>query len=249
MPTGRVQRLDNHLYDASKPSDRLSIFRTTINILRCLKSFKPLIPPDRPLRLYYRYDRPKDVTITIEPSKVVKRVPSSAIPDELRTLYELVWSEKPKNVINLIHKPKYNGIVTSLQLHPVGFQTHLKNTSELKNAVRGILSGLEWLHQFDYVHRDLRWDNIIHEMDNNVRLIDLEHARKVGMVDDDEVLLHWPKLAGGMYEKEIDMYCVSRMMKQYSSLLDDGALTFMEKLTQGISADRALQDLWFTTAS
>ena len=247
MPTGpsRVLKLVNHFYDASNQSDRLSIFRTIINILRCLKSFRPLIPPDRSLRLYYRYDRPKDVTITIEPSMVVKRVFSSAIPDELQTFYELVLSEKPKNVINLKQRPKYNRIMTLLQLYPVGFQTHFKNTSELKNAVRGILlSGLKWLHHFDYVHRDLRWNNIIHEMDNNVRLIDLEHARKVGMVDDDDALLHWPKLAGGVYKK--DMYCVSSMMNEYSSLLDDGALAFMEKLKKGISADLALQDRWFT---
>ena len=80
-------------------------------------------------------------------------------------------------------------------------------------------------------------------MDNNVRLIDLEHAWKVGMVDDGEVLLHWPILAGGVYEKKIDMYCVFSM---YSSLLDDGARAFMEKLTKGISADLAVQDPWFT---
>ena len=112
--------------------------------------------------------------------------------------------------------------------------------------MRGILSGLEWLHRFDYVHRDLRWNNIIYEMDNNVRLIDLEHARKVGMVDDGEVLLHWPILAGGVYEKKIDMYCVFSMMNEYSSLLHDGARAFMEKLTTGISADLAVQDPWFT---
>ena len=112
--------------------------------------------------------------------------------------------------------------------------------------MRGILSGLEWLHRFDYVHRDLRWINIIYEMDNNVRLIDLEHARKVGRVKDDEVLLHWPKLAEGVYGKEIDMYCVSSMMNEHSSLLDDGALALMEKLAKGISANSALRDPWFT---
>ena len=69
-----------------------------------------------------------------------------------------------------------------------------RSTSDLKHAVQGVLKGLDWLHRFDYVHRDLRWDNVIQDMEENVRLIDLEHSRKEGRVQDDDILQHWPAM-------------------------------------------------------
>ncbi|RPB21822.1 hypothetical protein L211DRAFT_840185 [Terfezia boudieri ATCC MYA-4762] len=249
MPDGQCQTLSHNIFNASLPSNRLSIFRTTINILRCLKTLKRLIPSDRPLRLFYEYRRPKDVTLTIAPSTVLKRIPSLAVSEELRNLYEMIWLQRPKHIINLAKQPRYGRTITSLHLCPVGFHPRLRNISELRHAVKGILKGLDWLHQYDYVHRDLRWANVIQDMEGNVRLIDLEYAGKEGVVEYGNILRHWPIMEGEIYLKGIDVYSVAKMMGEYSSLLGGEnsreGYTFMTRLERGISTKDALKDCWF----
>lgn len=134
MPNGQCQILTNHRFNVNHASSRLFIFRTVINIFRCLISLRPLIPLDRPLKLFLEHDRPNNVTITIEPSMVVKRIPS-ALHQELQELYTLIWEKKPKNIINLERQPNYKRAMTILHLCPPGFHPRLRSTSDLKHAV------------------------------------------------------------------------------------------------------------------
>ncbi|RPB21226.1 hypothetical protein L211DRAFT_889953 [Terfezia boudieri ATCC MYA-4762] len=141
-------------------------------------------------------------SLTIAPSTVLKRIPSSAVSEDLRNLYEMIWLQRPKNIINFAKQPKYGRTITSLHLCPVGFHPHLRSILELKrHAVQGILKGLDWQHHYDYVHRDLRWSNVIQDIERNIRLIDVEYAGKEGEVEDDDILLYWPTMEGGMYLK------------------------------------------------
>lgn len=245
IPSGQCQTLTNHQFNVNNASSRLFIFRTVINIFRCLISLRPLIPPDQPLKLFLEYNRPNNTTITIEPSIVIKRIPLALHP-ELQELYTLIWVRKPDNIINLEKQPSYKRAMTILHLCPPGFHPRLRSTSDLKHAVWGVLKGLDWLHGFHYAHRDLQWDNVIQDMDGNIRLIDLEHSRKEGPVQDDEILQHWPAMEGGAYLKKMDMYCVVRMIDEYITLQNGEVVAFMDRLVQEMSAEDDLNDSWFS---
>ena len=60
---GQCLRLDNHCFDAANPSHRISIMRTTINILRCLRTFQPLLP-NNPVQLMHDYSWPGGVKVS-----------------------------------------------------------------------------------------------------------------------------------------------------------------------------------------
>ena len=87
-----------------------------------------------------------------------------------------------------------------LKLHPVGFTPHPRSIEKLKVIIRDILLGVPWLHSHGFVHRDIRWANIITETNGHIRLIDLEHTAREGPFVG-PTLLHWPALPGGEYAK------------------------------------------------
>ena len=67
-----------------------------------------------------------------------------------------------------------------LELSPIGSLIRPQSLPELKAAISGILHGLEWLHGNGFVHRDLRWNNVIIDSTGCVRIIDFEHSGKEG---------------------------------------------------------------------
>ena len=77
-----------------------------------------------------------------------------------------------------------------LQLCPVGYPVHIQDVAELKTAIREILTGLSFLHERGFVHRDIRWENIVKDVNGSFVLIDLENAGREGPVTYNS--LAWP---------------------------------------------------------
>jgi serine/threonine protein kinase len=179
---------------------------------------------------------------------VLKLVPASweyAIKEELLSLYQKILSEKPRNVINLKKGPSCSRSSIRLQLIPIGTLVRPQSLPELKAAIRGILHGLEWLHGNGFVHRDLRWNNVIIDSTGCVRIIDFEHSGKEGHVD--FVLPIWPLLKNSRYTREIDLQLVGKMITGsdlYPGESEYGAVDFVVKLDSGATATDALQHSW-----
>ncbi|KAF8418321.1 hypothetical protein EV426DRAFT_324156 [Tirmania nivea] len=241
-PDGRCQRLNQMLYDAGFAVDRLSIFRTTINIVRFLRKFESLLPPEL-IRLYTRHNRPDGVTVTIYPSEVIKRVPTARITEDLYALYSLILAERPPYIVNFTQQPLYGSNKTSLHLYPVGFKPRPCEEAQLRRIIQDVLQGLKWLHNHDYVHRDIRWDNIIIDKNGRAHLIDLEYAGKAGAVN--FKLEHWPPAAASFYPKTADLYLVGQLMNTSRHVLEDSGLVFMQKLIkEELDVEDALSDAW-----
>jgi len=142
----------------------------------------------------------------------------------------------------------------------VGFKPRLCNEAQLRRIIQDVLQGLKWLHDHDYVHRDIRWDNIIIDKNGRAHLIDLEYAGKAGAVN--FKLDHWPSAAASFllvysipsvsrqtwhpvitfcpsgntlqhfYPKTTDLYVVGQLMNEHSYLLEDSGLVFMQSLSK-----------------
>ncbi|KAF8467249.1 hypothetical protein BDZ91DRAFT_723677 [Kalaharituber pfeilii] len=163
-------------------TSRLHVLQVIINTFRLLYSLVDRLPSDR-LRLFWSMERSRDVQITIYPTHVVKRIPASweyVEHAEFTALYHAFWENRPKNVINLLRQPLFKQTHIYLYLTSIGLRANPENSMQLKHTMRDILNGLVFLHTLGYVHRDLRWQNIIKENDGNVRIIDLEHAGREG---------------------------------------------------------------------
>ena len=63
-----------------------------------------------------------------------------------------------------------------VELYPFGQRRKPNTLTELKIALRCVLEFLVDLHANNYVHRDLRWPNILRNLDGSWFVIDLETA-------------------------------------------------------------------------
>lgn len=111
--------------------------------------------------------------------------------------------------------------------------------------IKYILRGFLFLHNKGYVHRDLRWSNIIKDEDGNFRIIDLEHSWLEG--DAGYRLSCWPiELEGELFLKKINLLTLYQMAFEYYFCWrkDGEARSFMEKLRQGLPVQELLQEPW-----
>lgn len=82
-----------------------------------------------------------------------------------------------------------------------------------------ILKGLRWLHDIGFVHRDVRWSNVVRKPDGQFMLTDLELAGKEGYVDFRSGW--WPELHDGQYLKEMDLMMLGNTISEYAYLDTD----------------------------
>ena len=125
----------------------------------------------------------------------------------------------------------------------MGFKPRPWKEAQLRHIIQDVLQGLKWLHNHDYVHRDIRGDNIIIDKNGRAHLIDLEYAGKAGAVN--FKLEHWPSAAASFYPKTADLYLVGQPMKAHRHVLEDSGLVFMQKLIkEELDVEGALSDAW-----
>ena len=120
--------------------------------------------------------------------------------------------------------------------------------------MRCILTALSCLHQHGFVHRDIRWENVVKLINGNWMLIDLEHAGREGIVSY-EKLLNWPNLQEGGYDGYmsncfVDLYAVGKLLESCHIVLDNVGIQFKDKLlgslTDKWSANEALTHDWLS---
>eukprot|EP00198_Chlamydomonas_reinhardtii_P005410 XP_001694746.1 predicted protein [Chlamydomonas reinhardtii] len=128
--------------------------------------------------------------------------------------------------------------------------------SDLACAVLGVLRGLAALHSEGYVHRDVRWPNVIFlPAERRWLLIDLEHAGQEGCDCSKEPfpLPFWSErtLDDGKYTAQSDMRMVAeQLMSHLSFPLEDSGQELRQRLLgKRFSAAQALRHRWLARAS
>jgi len=226
------------------------VFKVIVNIVRLFRTLAPLLTPDRGIRLFSEMDRPRGVKLIFHPEYVEKIITASArcmTDEDFHVLYSYIWNEKPASIINLHSPPTVIHTQIRLRLVPLGFSQQPTSAAELRSAVMGILKGLKWLHDKGFVHRDVRWSNVIRKQDGQFMLIDLELAGKEGSVDFRSDW--WPQLHDGQYSKQTDLAMLGNMISMYAHLDTDEVGFFrgqglIEMLCNGCTADVAMVDQW-----
>ena len=134
-----------------------------------------------------------------------------------------------------------------LELSPIGYIPNIASLAELKQAIHDVLLGLSFLHNRNFVHRDVRWANVIQDRTGGFRLIDLENSGPVGKPKYDSPA--WPQLErDGVFNAKSDVKMVWTMAKEFYGLWtrDHDAEDFMSKLEQG---EKALDHPWMDGVS
>ena len=100
----------------------------------------------------------------------------------------------------------------SVTITPVCYHRNPSCEAELKWALWGVLTVLKVLHSHGYVHRDIRWANVMKSGDNWL-LLDYEHSEKSGKIPKIQ-LPDWPPEAYISYETSTDLYLVGLLISK-----------------------------------
>eukprot|EP00475_Leptophrys_vorax_P012915 TRINITY_DN19292_c0_g1_i1.p1 TRINITY_DN19292_c0_g1~~TRINITY_DN19292_c0_g1_i1.p1 ORF type:complete len:200 (-),score=44.27 TRINITY_DN19292_c0_g1_i1:28-627(-) len=138
--------------------------------------------------MYKPIQRPNGCTIEIRDDYVLKRIPVSVHEFEERyeyldSLYAIMLKERVPHVIerwNISDSGKRLGDTRYilLKLKPCGLEIVPNSVDQLLSALRSVFLALEGVHKLGYVHRDIRWPNVLCVNDKDWRLIDFENSSR-----------------------------------------------------------------------
>ena len=150
---------------------------------------------------------------------------------------DMVFMQVDGAVVNLRAKrsklpvaPGDVGLIT-LTLRPVGMHLHIANNNELLKLIKQLLATLTALHRQNWVHRDIRMDNLVHGPTGWV-LIDWELAALAGQhVFWNSAYLPLEVNAGQPYTAACDLWQVGSIIQQYNALSSEAMKHFANQLT------------------
>jgi hypothetical protein len=180
--TGRVASLPIlGPFKMSELKARFEIVRVAMNMARIFIALKASMGPEEAiLPLYKTIDRADGGTLVAFPDYVQKVCPAR-VP---MGIYALLQAGVPHAITVVCYKVINGNAHISLQ--PVCLPQHEpSDETSLKNAIHSVLHALEVFHAAGYVHRDVRWPNILQTTEKEWLLADFEHANISGETADD----------------------------------------------------------------
>ena len=173
-------------YNIEEVSHRLLLYINMINMFRIIVQLKDLIPKDAP-EMFQEHRSSIGNSIYIDSSHIKKECTSFTNWNSLKKLYELIETKtgdfphliRPyyvKDFEEFLHIAGPHAGTLVLNLQPLGYDIEPCSEKELIYAIECVLYAIRSLHNHKWVHRDIRWPNILKIEDDSWMLIDLEHA-------------------------------------------------------------------------
>jgi hypothetical protein len=133
----------------------------------------------------------------------------------LSHLYKCVTSATKRNVrflewaISCAESPKKSTVTVRLQ--PFGVVRFPQSQTEMRSALRCVLTCLADLHRHGWTHLDLRWSNVVYVAPSQWFVIDAELARPIGSEMPHGLVLRDPDAT--VADEAADCFLVSAMMR------------------------------------
>jgi hypothetical protein len=233
--------------DLRVPSQRVLLLKQSINVFRILVALDRSASSSPRFPLYEEQKRSKNASVWIQPHRVIKKCLHSA-PDPV---YAFLGSETGVSGAVRVEKKRTREPhgKTELIITPVCLSEPPKNEAELRSAVNCVLTALVALHGIRYVHRDIRWENVLKSGTNSWLLADFEEAAEAGQPLNpgtrNEAELHLPQEVlrpPHRYTAKSDVWAVGKLMEKWASDTDTnlsvGMKSFMDRLLKEKQADR-----------
>jgi len=101
----------------------------------------------------------------------------SVTDDEIQ-IYDLLKSKTHKNINGVKHIFHTDGIFIVMSEFIDGETLQLRKHHDIKTVVSGIVDGIQFLHQNDIIHSDLKPTNIIIRTDGTPVIIDFDYSKR-----------------------------------------------------------------------
>mmetsp|Transcript_16616 Transcript_16616/g.24155 ORF Transcript_16616/g.24155 Transcript_16616/m.24155 type:complete len:480 (+) Transcript_16616:40-1479(+) len=239
-------------YDLCDVLHRVQCFVRMINVFRLIHTMSPYIPTN-PTPLFTTYEN-----ITYYHTHVLKKLSGNiTCPDEL---YDLLSKGEVPNAVRV--KKRRDG---KLKVTPCGIRTPNRgqglSLKDVQAAIKAVLSCLAFMHSKDFVHRDIKWANLIrfptYRPDGSLEsrqflVIDFECAA----MDKDEMFIsnyiHKEVVPfGAEYRTVHDLQLVGKLVETWADIngqvLDQTARDFInsvKRVQNPLNASTALQHAW-----
>jgi len=242
------------VFDMYSGLDRLRIVRATCNMFRVLVALRRRMPAKVP-PLYTPQMRPSGASITVMDDHVRKVVQNPASTAVYRCL---MGTDAIPCAIRIIGIEKIRGTGEwHLKMTPVCAEVLPDTEVALQRSIRCVLQALAAFHTHGFVHRDVRWPNILRDpRDGGSLLIDFELAERIGKplpaAYHGSSTLPPEARHGGPYGTAGDVWQVGLLLQTWAAparVLSPPAAAFVKRLAsndpaQRLTAVMALQDAW-----
>ena len=227
-------------YDLNAIKARLGCFVSAINFFRYMLTIAPHIP--RNCNPLYRTE--KDITF-------YGRYVTKQILD-VHTCPESLYALLDKGSVPCAVKVKK--CRKHLEISPQG--TSIRNCGEIltlnqvRAAIKCVLTCIRFMHTNDYVHRDIRWPNIIMVSEFSFLMIDFEFAGIANTpMDIHEYIFNYMVAYNDNYQKNHDLELVGKLVEDWASTnnkeLDTNANNFVTSMKhENSSVSDALEHIW-----
>jgi hypothetical protein len=214
--------------DLRNLSRRFEAVLITLNILKIISSYSSLLP-DSSMPMYLEIPR-NNGSVTMYEDYILKKLnyepyDSEAVDD----IYRHIEQGHIRFSVRRVRKSS-NGL--KYKLKPVGFSKKPLDRNGFICALQCIATALGDMHALGFVHRDIRWENIVCTSASSYILIDFENAGRAGDDLPEELLesrILDPSITLGAQE-----YSTSSDMFQFGKLIDSDdqdLCNLREKLT------------------
>ncbi|KAG4045458.1 hypothetical protein PC123_g19135 [Phytophthora cactorum] len=183
---------------------------------------------------YKKIIRDQGIKVLLEPSRIVKCFPEALFQrakDHFEAVYKVLEEHAIPNVDRLDHADQN---AMRLIFKPRGQEKRPANLVELFHALANVLQALVKLHAASWMHRDIRWPNVIksRDGDNSWFLIDFMDAAQSPQLSPSGHHLsraeHAPEIfSDGSHTTAVDVWSVGRLIQTcgdvvYGSWYDTG---------------------------
>ena len=216
-------------------SGRLQVLARAFNMFRVISWLRHQLEPLSLIQLHKKVMRPDGTSsITVHDNFVEKETDVIAPPD----VYALLDGSIPCAIQVRVSNARLRNGLTTLVLRPVAIERKPRDELELQKAVRCVLRALVAFHNRGFVHRDIRWPNVLSDGKGGWILTDFELAASRGVPVPERAiqsafLSPEARVAGAAYEPDDDVWQVGMLVKAVADVLElsDAGRVFAAQIT------------------
>ncbi|KAH9149817.1 hypothetical protein AeRB84_007236 [Aphanomyces euteiches] len=167
----------------------------------------------------------------------------------LKVVYEAMKNANVPNVDSLVHCGKYYVLLSPVGAGGFPFCRFPTNEQTVLEAIESILEALVILHSVGWMHRDIRWPNVIKQANQSKWfLIDFDHAATSPQDNSKDERLsseeHAPDMFGGsgVHTTAVDIWGIGHLMRSCDCELDPDLIDYCRALCHSDPSKRPTAD-------